>query len=66
MEAFYFAFGETDAYVIAEVPDNASMTAIALIVRASGAFKVETTVLLTPEEIDMAVKKTPGYRPPGQ
>jgi len=66
LEAFYFAFGETDAYVIAEVPDNASMAAIALIVSASGAVKVKTTVLLTPEEIDMAVKKTPSYRPPGQ
>ena len=66
LEAFYYAFGETDAYVIAEVPDNASMAAIALTVSASGAVTVKTTVLLTPEEIDEAVKKTPSYRPPGQ
>src|SRR5262249_44128947 len=66
LEAFYYAFGETDAYVILDVPDNASMTAIALTVSASGAVAVKTTVLLTPEEVDESVKKTPSYRPPGQ
>ena len=66
LEAFYYAFGETDAFVIFEVPDNASMAALALTVSASGAVTVKTTVLLTPEEVDEAVKKTPSYRPPGQ
>ena len=66
LEAFYYAFGETDAYVIAEIPDNASMAAIALTVSASGAATVKTTVLMTPEDIDEAAKKTPSYRPPGQ
>ena len=66
LEAFYYAFGETDAYLIVEVPDNASMAALALTVSASGAVTVKTTVLLTPEEVDEAVKKTPSYRPPGQ
>ena len=66
LEAFYYAFGETDAYVIAELPDNASMAAIALTVSASGAATVKTTVLMTPEDIDEAAKKTPSYRPPGQ
>ena len=66
MEAFYYAFGETDAYAIAEVPDNASMAALALTISASGAVTVKTTVLMTPEEVDAAAKKTPSYRPPGQ
>ena len=66
LEAFYYAFGETDAYAIVEVSDNASMAAIALTAGASGAVGVKTTVLLTPEEVDEAVKKTPSYRPPGQ
>lgn len=66
LEAYYYAFGETDAYVIADVPDNASMAAIALTVSASGAVTLKTTVLLTPEEVDEAAKKTPSYRPPGQ
>jgi uncharacterized protein with GYD domain len=66
LEAFYYAFGEIDAYVIVDVPDNASMTAIALTVSASGAVTIKTTVLLTPEEVDAAMQKTPSYRPPGQ
>ena len=66
MEAFYYAFGETDAYIIADLPDNASMAAIALTVSASGAVTVKTTVLMTAEEVDEAAKKTPSYRPPGQ
>lgn len=66
LEAFYFAFGDTDAYVIVDVPDQASMAAIALTVSASGAVTIKTTVLLTPEEVDEAAKKTPSYRPPGQ
>jgi uncharacterized protein with GYD domain len=66
LEAFYYAFGETDAYVIAEAPDNVSVAALALTVNASGVATVKTTVLLTPEEVDEAVKKTPSYRPPGQ
>lgn len=66
MEAYYFAFGETDGFVIVNLPDNASMAALALSVSASGAVAVKTTVLITPEEADEAAKKTPNYRPPGQ
>ena len=66
LEGFYYAFGESDAYVIVEVPDNASMAALALTASASGTVTVKTTVLMTPEEVDEAAKKTPSYRPPGQ
>jgi uncharacterized protein with GYD domain len=66
VEAFYYAFGETDLYVIADLPDNESMTAVALMVAASGAIAIKTTVLLTPEEVDEAAKKTPIYQPPGK
>ena len=31
----------------------------------SGAGRLKTTVLITPEEVDQAVKKTVSYRPPG-
>ena len=57
LEAYYFAFGEADGFVIADLPDNASMSAIALTVSASGAVTVKTTVLITPEEVDEATKK---------
>ena len=65
LEAFYFAFGENDLYCIIEVPDNVSMAAGALTVMAAGG-SVKTVVLLTPEEIDQAAKKTVQFRPPGQ
>jgi len=35
-------------------------------IAASGAVTLKTTALMTPEEIDQAVKKTPNYRPPGK
>jgi uncharacterized protein with GYD domain len=66
MESFYYAFGETDAYVVADLPDHASMTALALTINASGAVTLRTTVLMTPEEVDAAAKKTPSYRAPGK
>ncbi len=65
LESFYYAFGETDLYVIADMPDNASMAAVALKVAASGVINLKTTVLMTPEELDSAAKKTAVYRPPG-
>ena len=65
VEAFYFAYGDEDVYVIADVPDEASMTAIALAVNATGSVAVKTSVLITPEAVDEAVKKAVDYRPPG-
>jgi uncharacterized protein with GYD domain len=55
LEGFYFAFGENDAYVISEGPDNATAAAISLAV-TTGAIRTKTIVLLTPEEVDQAVK----------
>jgi uncharacterized protein with GYD domain len=62
MEAFYYAFGETDLFILADMPDNASMAAVALTASASGTVTVKTTVLLAPEELDDAGKKSPLYR----
>ena len=67
LEAFYYAFGDTDLFAIVEVPDNVSMTALGLTVSAGGALsKFTTTVLITPEEVDKAAKMSPVYRAPGQ
>jgi len=65
LESFYYAFGATDVFIIADLPDNASAAALNLAVAASGAIDSETVVLLTPEEIDEATRKSPAYRPPG-
>jgi uncharacterized protein with GYD domain len=64
-ESFYYAFGDVDAYVIVDVPDNVTAAAVALTVGASGAVSLKTTVLMTPEEVDQATKKSPAYRAPG-
>ena len=66
VEAFYYAFGDTDVYVIADMPDNATMAGAALKIAASGLVQMKTTVLMTPEEVDRAAKLSPTYRPPGQ
>jgi uncharacterized protein with GYD domain len=65
-EGFYFAFGESDAFVIVDVPDNVSAAAASLAVSASGLVATKTIVLLTPEEIDQAAKKSVKYSPPGK
>lgn len=65
VESFYFAFGEEDAYVTVELPDNVSAAAIGLAVGASGMVRTKTVVLLTPEEIDKAAKTQLAYRAPG-
>src|SRR6266567_2022933 len=57
VEAFYFAFGKSDAIVLVDLPDNASAAAASLAINASGVVTTSTTVLLTPAEVDEAVKK---------
>ena len=66
LEAFYYAFGDTDVICVADLPDNVNATTFSLQVIAAGGAKLKTTVLITPEEVDQAVKKTMDYRPPGQ
>jgi uncharacterized protein with GYD domain len=66
LDAFYFAFGDDDAYVIVDAPDNASVAAASLAVGASGLVSTKTTVLLTPEEMDQAMKKSTKYAAPGK
>jgi uncharacterized protein with GYD domain len=66
LEAFYFAYGDADAFVIVDLPDSASATAVSLTVAASGAVRVKTIVLIAPEDVDLAARKTIPYRAPGK
>ena len=66
LEVFYPAFGDTDVFLIVDAPDNESAAAASMAVGASGMVQVKTTVLLTPEEMDRATKKSVSYRPPGK
>ena len=65
LESFYFAFGEVDAYVIADLPDNVTAGALALAVNRSGSVKTITVPLMTVEEVDQALKTNVNYRAPG-
>jgi uncharacterized protein with GYD domain len=65
VEAFYYAFGEVDAYAIIDMPDAVSGIATSLAVNASGLATVSVTELFAPEQIDAAKAKIPAYDAPG-
>ena len=61
----YFAFGQHDAVMITEMPDNVSAAAIALAFAAGGALRnCQTTALMTNVEALDAMRKagTCGYK----
>ena len=66
LELIYFALGDTDVFVIADLPDATAVSAVALAAGASGAVRINTCQLLTPEDVDMAIAKTVNYRSPGE
>jgi uncharacterized protein with GYD domain len=66
IEAFYFSFGEDDVVAIGEFPDQETAAAFSLAVNASGVVRIKTTVLMTPEQVDAATRKSVNYRPPGK
>ena len=66
LESFYFAFGGVDAFVIVDLPDNVTAAAVTLAASQSGAASVKTVVLLTPEDMDKAAKKSIEYQAPGR
>jgi len=70
VEAYYFAFGETDVFCIVDLPDNVSAAAASIVGSAAGTGESTITVLITPEEVDQAVnlakEKGAAYRPPGR
>jgi uncharacterized protein with GYD domain len=65
LEAFYFSFGENDFYIIVDLPDNITTTAVTLAGNVSGTFSIKGVALLTATELDEAVKKSVDFRPPG-
>ncbi len=66
LESMYFAFGDTDVFAVADLPNNAAAAALALTLSGSGAGTCRTVVLLTPEEIDQATQTKVQYTPPGR
>jgi len=66
LEAAYFALGEEDVYVIADLPDNVSAAALGIVASATGLIRTRTTALMTVEETDRALEKSVNYRAPGR
>ncbi len=65
LESLYFAFGERDLFLTADLPDDAAATAVSLAIGSAGALGVSVTVLITPETVDEALARSVDYRPPG-
>lgn len=65
LDAFYYAYGDDDAIILADLPDATTGLAISLTVNASGAVRLSTQPLITPEEVDAASKKSIKYKAPG-
>ena len=65
LDCFYYAFGDTDVFLICDLPDDASAVALSMLVNSSGVVRGTMTPLMTPEELDDAAIKSPLYRPPG-
>lgn len=66
LESIYYAFGETDVLGVFDIPEQSNAVALSLLINSSGAVNIHLTPLMTPEDIDAAVGKTPSYRAPGQ
>ncbi|MGO9180452.1 MAG: GYD domain-containing protein [Candidatus Limnocylindrales bacterium] len=64
-ESAYWAYGEDDALIVADLPDTATATGLSLALARTGSFQVATTVLLTAAEMDAGAAKAPTYRAPG-
>jgi uncharacterized protein with GYD domain len=68
LKSLYFALGESDVYVLFELPDHVSAAAVGLAVANAGSMSsYKTTALLTPDEAMKAMKKakTLSYARPG-
>ncbi len=65
LDSFHFAFGDADVYCIVDFPDATACASAAMHVSAAGGATVETTVLLSPDEIDRASNMDLEYRAPG-
>jgi uncharacterized protein with GYD domain len=66
VESYHFAFGDDDAYVICDLPDNQAAATLAMTVSSSGRVSVTTVALMTVEEVDaLAAGPKLEYSPPG-
>ncbi len=60
IDAFYFAFGDRDVFVIADYPDNVSVAAAAIAVSAGGGARVRPPSFSLPQRL---MRRPPRRRP---
>ena len=65
LESAYYALGEYDVVIIADLPDNVAASALSLTASATGLVRTRTTALLTVEETDKALATTVKFRGAG-
>ncbi len=65
LEAYYFAFGDVDAYAILDLPDDEAAAAASMAANSAGSVNVTVTKLLSAAQIDEAFSRTVDYRKPG-
>ena len=65
MEAYYFAFGDVDAYAILDLPDDEAAAAASIAANSAGSASITVTKLLTAAQVDEAFTRTVDYRKPG-
>ncbi|MFU8870376.1 GYD domain-containing protein [Micromonospora sp. SL4-19] len=66
IESLHFSFGKYDTYVVCELPDHKAAAALAIAIRAAGGVDTRITPVLTPEEVDEAVRMKVAYQAPGK
>ena len=66
VESCHFALGGHDMFVIGNLPDDVAAAALSIRTAAAGAARSESITLLTPEQLDEAVKRPTDYRAPGK
>ena len=66
LEAMYYVFGDYDAVLIVDAPDNVAMATVSFTTCGTGLARIKTVPLLTIEETDQAVSRSVAYRGPGQ
>jgi uncharacterized protein with GYD domain len=65
LECMYYALGDDDVVIIADLPDNVTASALSLAASATGLVRTRTTALLTIEETDKALGTTVRFRGAG-
>lgn len=65
LESAYYALGEYDVVIIADLPDNVAASALSLAASATGLVRTRTTALLTVEETDKALATAVKFRGAG-